>query len=304
MACRPDGRACRRRRDAGRRSGTAAVYRQSGAVARAAGGGGTARGWLADQEPGSRPAAGSRRDGHRQRRVRRGRPRGMVGPDTSGARGTPARRSAPRCAARRPCPVPVPASPSRIRSHVSTPCRDSVRRYGQASRPAAGMSLAGHLDRTGDSASGRPRSLPGQCGVIVGIACWPISMEWFGSRDALVAHLPGIAAAARLDASLLHGQESATASEPVPGRRGPAVRRGHRGDPPDAPCSSRGRGDRAQWPGPVDLHPGHRDRRRPDRPPQRAQPPPSAGASSSMNSGGPSRSCWCRIPVSPGQMLR
>lgn len=109
-----------------------------------------------------------------------------------------------------------PATPPQSRQHAVW---DSVRRYGQASRPAAGMSLAGHLDRTGDSTSGRPRSLPGQCGVIVGIAGWPVSMEWFGSRDALAAHLPGIAAAARLDASLLHGQESATASEPVPGRR-------------------------------------------------------------------------------------
>ena len=96
---------------------------------------------------------------------------------------------------------------------------DSVSRYKPASGSAKSKSLAGYLDRIGDSASDRPRTLPGQCGVVVGIAGWPVSMELFGSRDALIAHLPGIAAAARLDARLLRSQAPQAISEPVPGRR-------------------------------------------------------------------------------------
>ena len=89
---------------------------------------------------------------------------------------------------------------------------DSVARFEQATGPTASGSFADHLDRLApeDAAVG---VLPGQTGVITGVAGWPVALELFGSPSALSAHLPGILDAARLDA-LLAGH-----AEPVPGRR-------------------------------------------------------------------------------------
>jgi hypothetical protein len=77
-------------------------------------------------------------------------------------------------------------------------------------------SFADHLDRAaargvGDIAA--PRVLPGQVGVIVGVAGWPVGLELFHSPAALTAHLPAILEAAQLDALLVG------AAAPVPGRR-------------------------------------------------------------------------------------
>ena len=57
------------------------------------------------------------------------------------------------------------------------------------------------------------KALPGQTGVIVGVGGWPVALELFGSRTALVEHLPGIVEAAHLDAML------ATVHAEVPSRR-------------------------------------------------------------------------------------
>jgi len=57
------------------------------------------------------------------------------------------------------------------------------------------------------------RVLPGQTGVIIGVAGWPVALELFGSGSALIAHMSGILDAARLDARL------AGHAGPVPGRR-------------------------------------------------------------------------------------
>jgi hypothetical protein len=89
---------------------------------------------------------------------------------------------------------------------------DSVARFEQATGPTASGSFADHLDRLAPE-DAAVRVLPGQTGVITGVAGWPVALELFGSPSALSAHLPGILDAARLDA-LLAGH-----AEPVPGRR-------------------------------------------------------------------------------------
>jgi hypothetical protein len=89
---------------------------------------------------------------------------------------------------------------------------DSVARFEQTTGPTASGSFADHLDRLAPE-DAAVRVLPGQTGVITGLAGWPVALELFGSPSALGAHLPGILDAARLDA-LLAGH-----AEPVPGRR-------------------------------------------------------------------------------------
>ena len=85
-------------------------------------------------------------------------------------------------------------------------------RFEEATGPTASGSFADHLDRLAPE-DAAVRVLPGQTGVITGVAGWPVALELFGSPSALSAHLPGILDAARLDA-LLAGH-----AEPVPGRR-------------------------------------------------------------------------------------
>jgi hypothetical protein len=99
-------------------------------------------------------------------------------------------------------------SPSEGRQHKVW---QQVARYEQAVAPTASTSLGDHLDNAGGSAAA-PEALPGQVGVIVGIAGWPVHLDLFASPRALAAHLPGLVAAARLDARL------ASHAEPVPGR--------------------------------------------------------------------------------------
>jgi hypothetical protein len=89
---------------------------------------------------------------------------------------------------------------------------ESVARFEQATGPTASGSFADHLDRLPDK-NAAVRVLPGQIGVITGVAGWPVALELFGSPSALSAHVAGILDAARLD-SLLAGH-----TEPVPGRR-------------------------------------------------------------------------------------
>lgn len=88
---------------------------------------------------------------------------------------------------------------------------DDVRRYDEALGATATSALTDHLDRVAPAAS--PHPLPGQSGVVVGVAGQPIALELFGSRSALVAHLPGIVEAATLEA-MLHPRV-----ERVPARR-------------------------------------------------------------------------------------
>lgn len=88
---------------------------------------------------------------------------------------------------------------------------DDVRRYDDALGATATSSLADHLDRVPQAVA--PRPLPGQSGVIVGVAGQPIALELFGSQSALAAHLPGIVEAATLEA-MLHPRV-----ERVPARR-------------------------------------------------------------------------------------
>lgn len=88
---------------------------------------------------------------------------------------------------------------------------EDVRRYDDALGATATSSLADHLDRMPPAVA--PRPLPGQSGVIVGVAGQPIALELFGSRTALAAHLPGIVEAATLEA-MLHSHV-----ERVPARR-------------------------------------------------------------------------------------
>lgn len=88
---------------------------------------------------------------------------------------------------------------------------DDVRRYDEALGATATSSMADHLDRLTPAVA--PRPMPGQTGVIVGVAGQPIALELFGSRSALAAHLPGIVDAATLEA-MLHPRV-----ERVPARR-------------------------------------------------------------------------------------
>jgi hypothetical protein len=89
---------------------------------------------------------------------------------------------------------------------------ESVARFEHVTGPTVSNSFADHLDRLPEHGAA-VRVLPGQTGVITGIAGWPVTLELFGSPSALSSHLAGILDAARLDA-LLAGH-----AEPVPGRR-------------------------------------------------------------------------------------
>ncbi|MGQ0466161.1 MAG: hypothetical protein ACT4QG_12650 [Sporichthyaceae bacterium] len=62
---------------------------------------------------------------------------------------------------------------------------------------------------------GLPAGLPGQRGVILGVGGRALVLELFGSRAALVAHLPALLASARLDAAMV----PAAHVGPVPGYR-------------------------------------------------------------------------------------
>lgn len=110
-------------------------------------------------------------------------------------------------------------------------------RFELATGPTASGSFADHLDRLPDN-DGAVRVLPGQTGVITGVAGWPVTLELFGSPSALSAHLAGILDAARLD-GLLAGH-----AEPVPGRRARRFAAALSGLPLD--------------PAPVDAGDGHR----------------------------------------------
>jgi hypothetical protein len=88
----------------------------------------------------------------------------------------------------------------------------SVARFEHATGPTVSSSFADHLDRLPDK-DAAVRVLPGQTGVITGVAGWPVTLELLGSPSALSAHLAGILDAARLDALL------AEHAEPVPARR-------------------------------------------------------------------------------------
>lgn len=88
---------------------------------------------------------------------------------------------------------------------------NGVRHFESTTGPTGTGSLADHLDRVGPLRL--PRPVRGQNGVIVGVAGQPVALELFGSTPALRAHLPGILAAAQLEATL--GGPAA----PVPGRR-------------------------------------------------------------------------------------
>lgn len=103
-----------------------------------------------------------------------------------------------------------------VQAALRTPGRQTgvwgdVRRFEMALGVTATSSLADHLDRVAPAIA--PRPLPGQSGVIVGVAGQPIALELFGSRSALAAQLPGIAEAATLEA-MLHPHV-----ERVPARR-------------------------------------------------------------------------------------
>lgn len=104
----------------------------------------------------------------------------------------------------------------RLRGDIASRQHDvwaSVARFDHATGPTDTGSFADHLDRLPQEEVGAARLLPGQTGVIIGVAGWPVTLELFGSPSALEAHLPGILAAARLDA-LLAGH-----AEPVPAHR-------------------------------------------------------------------------------------
>ena len=88
-----------------------------------------------------------------------------------------------------------------------------VARYEATIARTRSESLGDHRDSVGGPVGLEQATRPGQVGVMVGIAGWPVHLELFGSRAALAAHLPGIVAAARLDARL------ASHAEVVPGRR-------------------------------------------------------------------------------------
>ena len=75
---------------------------------------------------------------------------------------------------------------------------ESVARFEQATGTTASGSFADHLDRLPGN-DGAVRVLPGQTGVITGVAGWPVTLELFGSPSALSAHLAGILDVARLD---------------------------------------------------------------------------------------------------------
>lgn len=89
----------------------------------------------------------------------------------------------------------------------------SVARFDQATGPTDTGSFADHLDRLPADDAAAARVLPGQTGVIIGVAGWPVALELFGFPSALTAHLPGVLAAASLEA-LLAGH-----IEAVPARR-------------------------------------------------------------------------------------
>jgi hypothetical protein len=88
--------------------------------------------------------------------------------------------------------------------------------YETVGDPSPTGSLLDHLDGvTGTPAHPGAVLLPGQRGVILGVGGQPVLLELFGSGTALAAHLPGMLAAAALDAALV----PPTHRGEVPGRR-------------------------------------------------------------------------------------
>lgn len=89
-----------------------------------------------------------------------------------------------------------------------------VAAHGAVTGPSATGSLIDHLNRIEDPGQRgfEPALeqvvalLPGQRGVVLGVGGRPLALELFGSAKALAAHLPGLLAAARLDASLVPPQ--------------------------------------------------------------------------------------------------
>src|SRR5690606_13713332 len=66
------------------------------------------------------------------------------------------------------------------------------------------QSLADQLDLLLDDTPSRraPKPLPGQRGVVIGVAGKPLLVELFGWSGGLAAHLPGLLDGLRLDAAL------------------------------------------------------------------------------------------------------
>ncbi len=81
---------------------------------------------------------------------------------------------------------------------------DQVEQYAPVTGCTPTQSLADQMDLLLDRAAPRrnPRPLPGQCGVVVGVAGRPLLLELFGSGRALAAHLPGLLDGVLLDAAL------------------------------------------------------------------------------------------------------
>jgi hypothetical protein len=110
----------------------------------------------------------------------------------------------------------TPSVTSRLRENPSTrqsAVWDGVAQFESALGATPSQSFADHLDRAADRPPSQVPILPGQTGVIVGVAGWPTCLELFGSRESLAADLPGILGAAELDAAL------SPSAAPVPSRR-------------------------------------------------------------------------------------
>lgn len=93
---------------------------------------------------------------------------------------------------------------------------DQVAQYAPVTGFTPTQSLADQLDLLLDDAPPRQgfKPLPGQRGVVVGVAGSPLLLELFGSGGALAAHLPGLLEGVRLDAALAAPNGAAE----VPGR--------------------------------------------------------------------------------------
>lgn len=92
---------------------------------------------------------------------------------------------------------------------------EQVAGYGRAIGPSRTESLLDHLERVEREAPHLPPVLPGQRGVILGVGGRELVLELFGSRAALLAHLPALLDSARLDAALVPPARVG----PVPGYR-------------------------------------------------------------------------------------
>jgi len=93
---------------------------------------------------------------------------------------------------------------------------DQVAHYAPVTGLTPTQSLADQLDLFLDDTPSRrdPKPLPGQRGVLVGVAGRPLLLELFGSSGALAAHLPGLLDGLRLDAAVAVPNGAAE----VPGR--------------------------------------------------------------------------------------